>query len=710
MTKDFSWLAEQVVYEIFPERFAVGKRYTLREKLALGCYHRAGDYVTRDWSDLPVNPSQGKDFFGGDLNGIIDHLDYLQRIGITTLFLTPIFSAPSNHKYDATDFFRVDEQFGGEQALVELIEQLHNRKMYLFLDISFNHISDIHPWFVAAMRNEQPFRDFFISSSDFSKDEFDDTGIPDFFLREFRFGFTVEKLCEAIEDDNYDLPLSSARVTIDWLNEIIRETTLYEKIVNKKSFDALTKETINYLTELKPYSEKSKGENNLNLRKLNRYLLEAFYPQQTPSSSRDRLSIKKLCKAIENDNYGLSLSPDPDTVDWLNELIRKVDFYDKVVQKKDVNSLDGSTRNAIGTLKTRHEASKSEDDLKKLNRYLLEVFYPRETPMSYQCWHGYRHMPELNLSNKKLQGLLYRDDNSVLQKYLRMGVDGFRFDVAIDLGLDVIRDIRQALTKKFPHVVLIGEVTNYAGNWIETENGYHGVMNYYFHGALFSWLVGKISSLQMNYIANEYSKGYGEKGSVWSWNILSSHDTPRLKSRLRDESARHLALVAQFTLPGVPFIYYGEEIGMDGGADPDCRRPMVWDEARWDKTTFELYQKLIEIRKSRAELREGRYMMLGHKMASDALVFLRYTKNINEVSIVVLNRGSSPLNEKLFIPYSHLYHALRLKDMLSGDLAHDIRIGGNIDLKIPGRSAAILVPDDTKFANYGFYKPRNIGN
>ena len=132
---------------------------------------------------------------------IIDHLDYLQRIGITTLFLTPIFSAPSNHKYDATDFFRVDEQFGGEQALVELIEQLHNRKMYLFLDISFNHISDIHPWFVAAMRNEQPFRDFFISSSDFSKDEFDDTGIPDFFLREFRFGFTVEKLCEAIEDD-----------------------------------------------------------------------------------------------------------------------------------------------------------------------------------------------------------------------------------------------------------------------------------------------------------------------------------------------------------------------------------------------------------------------------------------------------------------------------------------------------------------------------
>lgn len=487
------WLSSQVVYEIFPERFAIGKNLTSQNKLAQPAYHRAVDYVTRNWGELPVNPSWGKDFFGGDLYGIIDRLDYLQELGITTLFLTPIFFAPSNHKYDTIDFFTVDEHFGGDAALKELIKELHQRNMYLFLDIAFNHISDIHPWFLAAKRNERPFKYFF-------------------------------------------------------------------------------------------------------------------------------------------------------------------------------------------TFKNETE---------------------------YECWRNFFQMPELNLMDEGLQGILFRNCNSVLQKYLSMGVTGFRFDVAVDVGKGIIAEIRKALHQKYPNAIMIGEVMNYAGDWIDETTKYHGVMNYYFHDALFSWLQNKISSLQMNYAAEEYYRGYGEEGAIYSWNILSSHDTPRLHNMLSNKRQRQLAVIAQFTLPGVPFIYYGEEIGMEGGADPDCRRPMIWDENRWDEKTFELYKKLIAIRKSHPELQSGNFVMLGHKMSGNALAFLRYTDKINEVAIIVINNGHTPIKERLFTPHSHLYHNLPLKELLFNRLKIKMQ-AGNIDLDIPAYSAVILVPDDTEYKDYRFFKERNL--
>jgi hypothetical protein len=165
-------------------------------------------------------------------------------------------------------------------------------------------------------------------------------------------------------------------------------------------------------------------------------------------------------------------------------------------------------------------------------------------------------------------------------------------------------------------------------------------------------------------------------------------------------------VTAQFTLPGVPFVYYGEEIGMVGAGDPACRGPMVWEEERWNKETLGLYKRLIRIRNSRRELREGHFVMLGHKMNSDALAFLRYTENLNQVAVVVLNRGLSNLRERLFIPHSHLYDGLWLKDELSG--ARKVKMQkGSVYLDVPARSAVILTPDDTESPSYRFYKPRN---
>src|ERR1041385_268040 len=145
MHSDPLWMADQITYQVVPDRFAIGKPRTSESKLALPEY-QAGDYSRRGWDELPENPSRGKDFFGGDLAGICDKLDYIHNLGVTCLYLTPIFVAPSNHKYDTTDFFTIDPQFGGEPALKRLISELKGRNMGLILDAVFNHVSDSHPW------------------------------------------------------------------------------------------------------------------------------------------------------------------------------------------------------------------------------------------------------------------------------------------------------------------------------------------------------------------------------------------------------------------------------------------------------------------------------------------------------------------------------------------------------------------------------------
>ena len=119
------WVAETVWYQIFPERFANGNP-EISPKGALA------------W-DSSIKPKTS-DFFGGDLQGIIDHLDYLQDLGITGLYLCPIFESPSNHKYNTTDYFEIDRHFGDKETFRQLVTEAHQRGMKIMLDAVFNHI------------------------------------------------------------------------------------------------------------------------------------------------------------------------------------------------------------------------------------------------------------------------------------------------------------------------------------------------------------------------------------------------------------------------------------------------------------------------------------------------------------------------------------------------------------------------------------------
>lgn len=119
------WCDKAVFYQIFVDRFCCGDREKDRS------------YINRSWGEIP----DAKSFYGGDLKGVTQKLGYLQELGVTALYLTPVFSSPSNHKYDTVDYYRVDEMFGSAADLKELVQRAHERGMKVVLDAVFNHCS-----------------------------------------------------------------------------------------------------------------------------------------------------------------------------------------------------------------------------------------------------------------------------------------------------------------------------------------------------------------------------------------------------------------------------------------------------------------------------------------------------------------------------------------------------------------------------------------
>jgi alpha-glucosidase len=143
------WVSNSIFYQIFPDRFADGDP---SNNPRTGAWEYRGHTVeARDWNEQPGRSDPSLEFYGGDLQGIVQRLPYLEHLGVNALYLNPIFCAPSVHKYDVTDFEQIDLHFGGNMALAALRQALHDRGMRLLLDIVPNHCGVNHPWFQDAL-------------------------------------------------------------------------------------------------------------------------------------------------------------------------------------------------------------------------------------------------------------------------------------------------------------------------------------------------------------------------------------------------------------------------------------------------------------------------------------------------------------------------------------------------------------------------------
>ena len=125
-----------MIYHIFVDRFNRGKNTKQSQKSHLLC---EWDAPIPEYPRYIGEPIKNDYFYGGNLRGITDKLDYLKSLGVTVLYLSPIFESPSNHKYDTADYMSVDEAFGGEQELKKLIKSAKRLGISVILDGVFNH-------------------------------------------------------------------------------------------------------------------------------------------------------------------------------------------------------------------------------------------------------------------------------------------------------------------------------------------------------------------------------------------------------------------------------------------------------------------------------------------------------------------------------------------------------------------------------------------
>ena len=254
-------------------------------------------------------------------------------------------------------------------------------------------------------------------------------------------------------------------------------------------------------------------------------------------------------------------------------------------------------------------------------------------PDRYDSWWGFKTLPTVNKMDPAFIRYIITDPNSVVAHWLSLGADGFRLDVADELPDAFIKLLKDRIRGIKPDALLMGEVWEDASNKIsyDTRRRYFvdgaldSIMNYPFRTAILDFVRGADAGRQLRQTVMTLAENYPAQVLCCNMNLLGTHDTPRILTALVDDfdgsrealaqrslsdqqrqlAKKRLALASflQFTLPGSPSIYYGDEAGMEGGKDPFNRRPYPW--GKEDPTLIDLFRQLGQLRRRYPALRLG---------------------------------------------------------------------------------------------------------
>lgn len=458
------WRNGPVVYQVFVDRF-----------------QRAGapSGGLVPWSTLPVAghliPEKGVwshelDFYGGNLKGIESKLDYVEGLDADVLYLTPIFRAQTNHRYDTQDYRQIDPMVGTQADLKSLIEQVHQRRMRLMLDGVFNHMGKTSPRFVLA--------------------------------------------------------------------------------------------------------EQGKGR------------------------------------------------------DWFT--------------------------------------------------------FDAKYPLGYKAWAGVPNLPAVNLENPAVRKELWGVDDSVVAHYLREGIDGWRLDVAYDIGPRFLTELTESAHRAKPGSAVVGEISGYPADWFPAVDG---VFNFFSLRVARGLLEGRLDAPQATAQLQDSVNDAGIDNLLKSWLLLDNHDTDRIASAVPDWRERRLLEALQFTLPGAPLIYYGSEVGMTGSGDPGNRAPMRWDLVSKNPEELQWIRRLSGLRRDVPSLRWGDIRFL---RGAKCLAFARSTHKLGESAIVVVNPSAEKVHESLATRTGMQMSWGDLRDRLGGGSFR--AVNGILELDVPAKSVMVLAP------------------
>ncbi|MBF0545635.1 MAG: alpha-glucosidase C-terminal domain-containing protein [Candidatus Riflebacteria bacterium] len=304
----------------------------------------------------------------------------------------------------------------------------------------------------------------------------------------------------------------------------------------------------------------------------------------------------------------------------------------------------------------------------------------------YIAWSDVENLPELNLENEMVQDYIFGAKNSVVQSYLlNENIDGWRLDVAYDMGFSLLSKLTKAAKSAKPDCEIIGEIWNYPEEWSPAVDG---VMNMHGRNIILHMVQGKIHPAVAAKMWETMIRDSGIDPILKSWLVLDNHDTPRLRSALPNLWASKMARVLQLTLPGSPCIYYGAEVGLTGGNDPEMRNPMKWDLVTDSNECYLFHKKLLSIRKSEPALRYGDFRLMN---AQNLFAFLRRTNSISEIIIVVANPFKKDITEYLQVRESKIPNGTTFIDLLTEE-KFSIH-SGLLEMKTPAQTVRILKPD-----------------
>lgn len=250
---------------------------------------------------------------------------------------------------------------------------------------------------------------------------------------------------------------------------------------------------------------------------------------------------------------------------------------------------------------------------------------------NYKCFGYFGGMPKVNLQCSEAAAYF----TEVALYWLRQsGADGWRLDVGDEISHHFWRSFRKAVKAEFPEALIVGEIWHHALDFLQGDQ-WDSVMNYPFYRSILDFVAeGSISASQ--FLGN---LGF-QRGNTHSaaypllWNLIGSHDTARILHLCgEDRKKQKLAAALQLLMPGMPMIYYGDEVGMTGGKDPDCRRGMLWGEDRQNKNMLHWYRRLLQIRREYPVITKGGTLL---QEAIDGAGFIRITKRLDNQEVTLL--------------------------------------------------------------------------
>jgi cyclomaltodextrinase len=247
--------------------------------------------------------------------------------------------------------------------------------------------------------------------------------------------------------------------------------------------------------------------------------------------------------------------------------------------------------------------------------------------LGYEAWWNMPALPKLNTDEPAVREYLF----GVAEHWIRFGIDGWRLDVPQEIDDPAFwAEFRRRVRAINPEAYLVGEIWHVAPEWLCGDR-FDALMNYPLAEAILSFAgaghldepllrshhefgrhVAAIDGPSFARRLDELMSAYDPDVGAVQLNLLDSHDSPRFHSLVRgDRASYRLAMLLIATLPGAPCIYYGDEIGMEGGLDPDCRRAFPCDEGRWDRDLLAFVRGVLAVRRESDALRRGSFRIAG---------------------------------------------------------------------------------------------------